>query len=100
MPALLVDRNRNSTSRRNQYRKVGLQEAIPRLASIVDELRATRKLSFVGRISIDKRGSAYKPGVYSRIVGNAEVIRFIRHAVRWSVPDVNSSLRLVAVRCC
>jgi hypothetical protein len=55
VPALLVDRNRNSTSRRNQYRKVGLQEAIPRLASIVDELRATRKLSFVGRISIEKR---------------------------------------------
>jgi hypothetical protein len=44
VPALLVDRNRNSTSRRDQYRKVGLQEAIPRLASIVDELRATRKL--------------------------------------------------------
>jgi hypothetical protein len=55
VPALSVDRSRNSTSRRNQYRKVGLQEAIPRLASIVDELRATRKLSFVGRISIEKR---------------------------------------------
>jgi hypothetical protein len=37
VPALLVDRNRNSTSRRDQYRKVGLQEAIPRLASIVDD---------------------------------------------------------------
>ena len=45
MPALLVDRNRNSTSRRDQYRKVGLQEAIPRLASIVDELRANRRQS-------------------------------------------------------
>ena len=55
MPALLVDRNRNSTSRRDQYRKVGLQEAIPRLASIVDELRATRKLRALRRISTYKR---------------------------------------------
>jgi hypothetical protein len=41
--------------------------------------RATRKLSFVGRISIDKRASVYEYRVNSRVVGRSETIARWRH---------------------
>jgi hypothetical protein len=74
VPALLVVRNRNSTSRRDQYRKVGLQEAIPRLASIVDELRANRKLTGAKpdlSLPIGMSQSGFLPG--SRVRGTYRV---------------------------
>jgi hypothetical protein len=55
VPALLVDRNRNSTSRRDQYRKVGLQEAIPRLASIVDDGQLGRKTLVANKIVLKSK---------------------------------------------
>jgi hypothetical protein len=75
VPALLVDRNRNSTSRRDQYRKVGLQEAIPRLASNSGRITGNPEVisSPVGLVPTN--ALVLSGPANFRVVGNPEVIQ-------------------------